>query len=194
MCTSHWEHRWADKDKDMFIESTHIWLSSSVSMSCTLSVLGCKTMGAQRHACVCTPCLHYYYHVSIQPKPHSYKSLHKKLAQTSLHLVCVRRTWQKPLRRLNALTAAPTRTYHDVRHAVCTALCRLLRLLIAPAPVPTVDMDQLLRYGETMGPLCRSSGGRSSLPTWAITGSTLPPCPRCTHGLIHSACQDTSLP
>ena len=46
---------------------------------------------------------------------------------------------------LNALTQTHIRTCHDIRHAVCAALCRLFRLLIAPAPVPTVDMDQLLR-------------------------------------------------
>lgn len=54
---------------------------------------------------------------------------------------------------LNALTQAHIRPCHGIHHAVCAALCRLFRLLIAPAPVPTVDMDQLLRYGETMGPL-----------------------------------------
>ena len=54
---------------------------------------------------------------------------------------------------------------HD---AICVALCKLLRLLIAPAPVPTVESDQLLRYGQTISPLCSSSGGRSSLPTCAI--------------------------
>ena len=52
--------------------------------------------------------------------------------------------------------------------AICVALCKLLRLLIAPAPVPTVDNDQLLRYGQTSSPLCSSSGGRSSLPTYVV--------------------------
>ena len=57
-------------------------------------------------------------------------------------------------------------TTHSIRHAAAwAARCRLLRLLMAPAPVPTVEMDQLLRYGHATSPLCSSSGGKSSLPT-----------------------------
>ena len=54
----------------------------------------------------------------------------------------------------------------SIRHAAAwAARCRLLRLLMAPAPVPTAEMDQLLRYGHATSPLCNSSGGKSSLPT-----------------------------
>ena len=107
-------------------------------------------------------CAHAYiyiyirvYHVYSVPTQHTvqagpsdtlHNSLHIKLHRHPYTLsMCQEDQLAKPQQPLNTFTQAHIRSCHDSHHAVCAALCRLLRLLIAPAPVPTVDIDQLLR-------------------------------------------------